>query len=284
MGDESSADHAGAGFAAGLAPWLERLDNLRNVVRQQLVSRQLDAHLPRTTDGPLRVLDVGAGQGTQALRLARAGHTVTAVEPSPGMREAFLRAAAALEGDARQRVTLLDGDVTALSHLTSPAAYDVVMCHGVLMYLPESGPAMSQLARCAAPGALVSVVARNSDALAWRPSIRHDWTAALHLLDEQERALAEGRDAFYLNEIGVRARADRPDELMATVEREGLLVEQWYGIRLASDDVGVDAPAPPPDELARIVDLEERLGRTDPYRRMGTLVHIAARAPSAGDF
>lgn len=281
MCDDPREAPAGAGFSAGLAPWLERLGNLRNVVRQQLVARQLDTHLP-TTDGPLRVLDVGAGQGTQAIRLARLGHDVTAVEPSPEMREVFTRAAAALEGDARERVTLLDGDATALSQLTSPAAYDVVMCHGVLMYLPEPGPAMVELARCAAPGALVSVVARNADALAWRPSMRHEWTAALHLLDEQERALADGSDAFYVNEIGIRARADRLDELMATVEREGLRVEQWYGIRVASDDVAVDTPAPPPDELARIVEVEERLGRTDPYRRLGTLVHVVARAPAVG--
>lgn len=281
MWDDPLADHAGADFSTGLTPWLERMHNLRNVVRQQLVARQLDAHLP-TTDGPLRVLDVGAGQGTQAIRLARLGHTVTAVEPSPQMRAAFARAATALEDEARERVTLLDGDVTALRHQTSPAAYDVVMCHGVLMYLPESGQAIAELARCAAPGALVSVVARNADALAWRPSMRHEWTAALNLLDEQEHASAEERDAFYINEIGVRARADRLDELVATFERERLRVEQWYGIRVASDDVAVDTPAPPPDELARIVEVEDRLGRTDPYRRLGTLVHVIARAPESG--
>ena len=33
----------------------------------------------------LRVLDVGMGQGTQALRLARAGHKVTGVEQDPAM-------------------------------------------------------------------------------------------------------------------------------------------------------------------------------------------------------
>jgi SAM-dependent methyltransferase len=279
MGDDPPEDHAGAGFGTGLVPWLERLGNLRNVVRQHLVARQLDAHLPPTTGGPLRVLDVGAGQGTQAIRLARLGHTVTAVEPSPPMRAAFARGVAALKDEERERVTLLDGDLSALSHLTSPAAYDVVMCHGVLMYLPESGPAIAELARCAAPGALVSVVARNADALAWRPSMRHDWATALHLLGEQERASAEGRDAFYVNEIGVSARADRLDGLMATFEGERLWVEQWYGIRVATDDVAVDTPAPPPDELARILEVETRLGRIDPYRRLGTLVHVVAHAP-----
>ena len=35
-------------------------------------------------------------------------------------------------------------------------------------------------------------------------------------------------------------------------------------------------------ELARIIEVEERLGRTDPYRRLGTLVHVLARAPRSG--
>ncbi len=271
----------GSTFGFGMDPWLSRLGNLRNVVRQELVSRQLAAHLP-PQGGPLRaldVLDVGAGQGTQALRLARLGHRVTAVEPSARMREAFDREAAALPADARERVTLLAGDITALADITGAAAYDVVLCQGVLMYLPHAGPAIAGLARCAAPGGLVSVVARNADALAWRPATRHDWVAALALLDEQERAAAEGRDPSYRNEIGVPARADRLDDLTAALETEGLHVEEWYGVRVASDNVPVDAPTPPPDELARILDVEEQLGRADPYRRLGTLLHVVARRP-----
>jgi SAM-dependent methyltransferase len=272
-------DHPGSAFTTGLDPWLERLGNLRNVVRQEVVARQLAAHLPSTGD-PLRVLDVGAGQGTQAIRLARLGHTVTAIEPSARMRVAFEHAAAALEDDAGERVTLLSGDVTELSSVTDPAAYDLVLCHGVLMYLPQSRPAVAELARCAAPGALVSVVARNADALAWRPASRHDWAAALAMFDEQHRAANEGRDPLYRNEIGVPARADRLAELTDSFGSAGLHVERWYGIRIASDDVPVDVPAPPPDELARILEVEERLGSTDPYRSLGTLVHVIGRAPA----
>ena len=51
-------------------------------------------------------------------------------------------------------------------------------------------------------GHVITHVARNADALAWRPSMRHEWTAALDVLDEQERAFADGRDARYVNEIG----------------------------------------------------------------------------------
>ena len=266
-------------FAAGQRPWLERLANLRNVVRQELVSRQLDRHLP---PGPLRILDVGAGQGTQALRLARHGHTVTAVEPDARMRAAFETAARALTTEQRERVTLVATDLAGLASVTRPAAYDVVMCHGVLMYLPESRSAVTALSRRVAPGGIVSIVTRNGDALAWRPASRHDWPAALAMLDEVEHAAAEGRDARYLNEIGVSARADTLTALVSACEAADLAVEAWYGIRVASDDVSVDTPAPEGSALAALLDVEDRLGATDPYRSLGTLLHIVARPTLAG--
>jgi SAM-dependent methyltransferase len=261
-------------FVAGQEPWLERLGNLRNVVRQEMVTRQLAAHLPR---GPLRVLDVGAGQGTQALRLARRGHSVTAVEPDGRMRAAFEQGAAGLTPGQREHVTLVATDLAGLASVTRPTAYDVVMCHGVLMHLPESRAAVAALARRAAPGGVVSIVARNGGAMAWRPAVRHDWAGALAMLDEQRRAADEGRDARYRNEIGVDARADTLASLTADCEAAGLEVAAWYGVRVASDDVAVDEAAPEGDELSALLDVEERLGATDPYRALGTLVHVIAR-------
>ncbi|MGO4598830.1 class I SAM-dependent methyltransferase [Terrabacter sp. 2RAF25] len=261
-------------FLAGQRPWLQRLGNLRNVVRQEMVTRQLAAHLPR---GPLRVLDVGAGQGTQALHLARLGHAVTAVEPDGRMRAAFEEAARNLTDSQRDHVTLLASDLAGLASVTQPTAYDVVMCHGVLMYLPESRPAVAALARRVAPGGIVSLVARNGDAMAWRPAARHDWPAALAVLEEVRRAVEEGRSADYRNEIGVDARADTRASLTADCEAAGLELTAWYGIRVASDNVPVDEPAPEGDHLAVLLDVEERLGSTDPYRALGSLVHVVAR-------
>jgi SAM-dependent methyltransferase len=263
-------------FLAGQDAWLERLGNLRNVVRQEVVARQLGQHLPAP---PATVLDVGAGQGTQALRLASLGHVVTAVEPDEGMRAAFDRAAADLDDVARERVTLLAGDLDSLGACVRSATFDVVLCHGVLMYLPESRSAIRSLAARLAPGGMLSVLARNGDALAWRPATRHDWRAAVRMLDESTGARAAGRDAFYRNEIGVDARADTLASLTSACVDAGLDVEVWRGVRVASDDVPVDEPAPRGDELADLLDVEERLGATDPYRALGTLLHVIARRP-----
>ena len=181
-------------FVTGQDPWLERLGNLRNVVRQEVVARQLNRHL---APPPSTVLDVGAGQGTQALRLAALGHVVTAVEPDARMRAAFGEYSARLSPEIRERVTLLAGDLASVEGTTRSATFDVVLCHGVLMYLPESRSAIATLAQRVAPGGVLSLVTRNGDALAWRPASRHDWAGARRMFDEVEAAREHGRDARY---------------------------------------------------------------------------------------
>jgi S-adenosylmethionine-dependent methyltransferase len=63
FGDSTFGDGT---FGEGRPGWLGQLDQVRNVVRQEMISRQLDRHWGTA---PARILDVGAGQGTQSIRL-----------------------------------------------------------------------------------------------------------------------------------------------------------------------------------------------------------------------
>jgi S-adenosylmethionine-dependent methyltransferase len=107
-------------FGVARDRWLDGLGNVRNVVRQEIIARQLSQHLP---DRPGRVLDVGAGQGTQSLRLAGARHQVVAVEPDPRMRAQLQ---AALPGDpvgVGGRVTVVAGSVGDLGSAIGADCY-----------------------------------------------------------------------------------------------------------------------------------------------------------------
>ena len=174
------------------------------------------------------------------------------------------------------RVDVLDGGLGSLPTQLGSAAYDVVLCQGVLMYLAESGPALAELAALVAPGGLLSLVFRNAEGMALRPAIRRDWVEMHALLDR-----ADGPNPFYRNEIGVDARADHLSQVEAALAGHGLVTEDWYGVRIATDSADADEPAPSdPAELAAVLAAEERLGRTDPYRRLATLLHLVSRRPA----
>jgi SAM-dependent methyltransferase len=263
-------------FPAGRPVWLDRLDHVRNVVRQEVIARHLGRHLPSP---PGSVLDVGAGQGTQALRLARAGHRVLAVEPDRTMRAVFSAELDRLPDDVRGRVDLAAGGVEDLAAVTDGQVFDVVLLFGVLMYLPSTEPVIAELARRTGPGGMVALAIRTTTSALWRPAARQDWAAARAAFDEADRARREHRDVAYVNEIGTPARAVELDDLVACAGRFGLRLEEWYGVRIAVDSEEMDPPAPAdPQVLADLLDVEERLGATDPFRHLGQLALVVLRA------
>jgi S-adenosylmethionine-dependent methyltransferase len=251
------------GFDDGQERWRARLGTLRQVVRQELVSRQLGLHLP---DAPARrILDVGCGQGTQLLDLARRGHDVTGLDSSAVLLADLEQSLRAEAPPVRERVRTVPGDAGDLSRLFAPSSFDVVLCHGVLMYFTDPQPLLRAIGAVVVPDGLVSVLARNGDALALRPALSQDWPAARKAFD----------DDAYLNRIGVRARADRRSELTASLAEAGLSVLAWYGVRVFTDSADDDAPVP--DQLELILECEELAGRTDPYRAVAALTHLIAR-------
>jgi len=228
------------------------------------VARQLDEQIVgRYPVGQrLRVLDVGMGQGTQALRLARAGHQVTGVEQDPEMISAAREALAAEPEGIRERVRLVQGDGRDTGVHFLPGSFDVVLCHGVLMYVQEPDPLLAGLARMLAPGGLLSLLVRNADALAMRPGLHADWAGALDAFDS----------ASYTNRLGLDVRADRLSTLTATLAGIGAPLRAWYGVRVFTDTAQDGAEIP--DDVETLLACEERAGRTDPYRGVAALLHL----------
>lgn len=251
-------------FAAGEERWRARLGTLRQVVRQELVSRQLEAHLPPVT--PLRVLDVGCGQGTQMLRLARNGHHVTGVDSSPVLLEELGHVLDGEPDDVRARVRTVQADVRNLASLFDAESFDVVLCHGVLMYFADPEPLLDDLERLVAPGGVLSLLVRNGDALAMRPGLLGDWDTALSAFESSS----------YDNRLGVSARADRIDDLVASLADRRMKVLAWYGVRVFTDTAATDAALPDEPELTALLACEQRAGATDPYRRVAALTHVIA--------
>ncbi|KMS66271.1 MULTISPECIES: class I SAM-dependent methyltransferase [Streptomyces] len=228
------------------------------------MARQLDEQIAgRFPVGQrLRVLDVGMGQGTQAVRLARLGHHVTGVEQDATMIAAARDAVAREPEGIRERVRLVQGDGRDTGVHFLPGSFDVVLCHGVLMYVEEPDPLVAGLARVLAPGGLLSLLVRNGDALAMRPGLSGDWSSALAAFDT----------TAYRNRLGLDVRADRLAALTATLDGIAAPLHAWYGVRVFTDTAADDAAVP--DDLETLLAVEERAGRTDPYRGVAALLHL----------
>jgi SAM-dependent methyltransferase len=83
-----------------------------------------------------RALDIGAGEGSDAIRLALLGYEVDAVELSAVGAEKIRRFAK--EAGAKVRVTVADAQ-----NYKPDSVYDVVICNGVLHYVEDKDSVIS---------------------------------------------------------------------------------------------------------------------------------------------
>ncbi|MEP7025457.1 MAG: methyltransferase domain-containing protein, partial [Actinomycetota bacterium] len=144
--------------------------------------------------------------------------------------------------------------------------FDVVLCHGVLMYLDDPAPMLSALTAAAAPGGVISLLVRNGMAPAMRDGLRGDWPAALRAFDSKD----------YVNRLGVAALALTPADLDQLLGPLGWQPAGWFGVRVFTDHR--DEPAPDPGELADLLAAEREAGRRDPYRSVAALLHLVYTA------
>jgi S-adenosylmethionine-dependent methyltransferase len=247
-------------FENGESRWIDRLGNLRNVIRQELIARQLS---PEVRNG-MAVLDVGCGQGTQALRLASAGCRVTGVDPS----EELLQLCGDRATEERLHLELLKGRIEDLDDLLEDRQFDLVCFHGLFMYLDNRRTALKSLSARLADGGRVSITFRNAHALAMRPGLRGEWAKALAAFDT----------SAYINELGLSATADRIEDVEEDLRANGLNIVTWYGVRLLNDAISSDAAVPNDIELALLLDAEQRACDTDPYRWLASQLHVIAEA------
>lgn len=241
--------------------WIERLGNLRTVVRQEMITRQL---APYVADGMV-VLDVGCGQGTQALRLASSGCLLTGIDPSPELLQLCVEAA----GSAGLAIEALQGRLEDLEELCGDRTFDMICCHGMMMYLDDRAHALGLLAEHLTVDGTLSVTFGNGHALAMRPGIRGDWPGALSAFDATS----------YVNELGIQATADSVPGIETALASAGLNMVTWYGVRVFNDAVSTDVGPPGHEVLGLLLDAEERAGATEPYKWMASQLHVIAHRP-----
>jgi ubiquinone/menaquinone biosynthesis C-methylase UbiE len=114
----------------------------------------VSAMTAETGRAALDIVDAGGGTGGFAVPLARLGHTVTIVDPSPDSLAAAQRRAA----EHHVPLRAVQGDAADLPGFAGEQSADLVLCHSVLEYVDSPPAAMAAIAAVLRPGGAVSVL------------------------------------------------------------------------------------------------------------------------------
>ncbi|MEI2775399.1 MAG: methyltransferase domain-containing protein [Tetrasphaera sp.] len=216
---------------------------------------------------PLRVLDLGGGTGGLAVPLARAGHEVIVVDPSPDALAALRRRVG--EAGVEDNLRSTQGDADDLRSILK-ARVDLVCLHGTLEVVDNPRHTLAKIADVVTPGGHLSVVtAQRMAAVLAR-------TLAGHFA--QARAALESPDGRWGPADPLPRRFDQ-SQLEALVIAAGFDVTSSHGVRLFSDLVpsaAIDTDA----DRAALLELEQALATHPEFSvlgQIGSAIHVVAR-------
>ena len=219
----------------------------------------LDAQLDELVPGEQRLLDVvdlGGGTGGLALDVARRGHHVTVVDPSP---DALASLESRLADDHLEgTVAARQGDASDLVRLLGRGTVDLVLCHRVLEVVDDPATVLADAVAVLRPGGALSLLVAQKHALVLGQAVAGNVAAARQTWDDPRR----------LDYAAVTA----------LVEAAGLAVLEADGIGAVAElvpETVVESPTAWADLLA----LETSVSRDPAFRALAPYVHVFAQLP-----
>lgn len=174
---------------------------------------------------PLRALDVGAGTGAMALRLARLGVHVTLLDSSPVMPDFANRAA--WEAGVASKIALREGDAKQAPSLFAGEFFDVILCHNVLEFVDDPGAVLRNASQVMESSSALSVLVRTRAGEVLKTAIQDgDLAGAGRRLDAEW-----GCESLF----GEKVRLFTLESLNAMLGRPRLLQRSFGGGRVISD-------------------------------------------------
>jgi S-adenosylmethionine-dependent methyltransferase len=226
-------------------------------VRLHVLWEDLLAEVPALQAGGLRVIDVGAGAGQLARRVAELGHEVTLCEPSPDM----LAKARALMDEAR-----LSGKVHFVQASAQDARarvegdFDLVLCHAVLEWVARPRDAVAATVPLMTPDGYLSLMFYNRNAAILKRVLRGDFTGAL----------ADSPEASPTGPAPLD-----PARVRGWLARAGLRVQSKSGIRIFHDHLPDSLRAG--ESLDALLQVETAFRKREPFASLAQHIHYVCR-------
>ncbi|MCI0387107.1 methyltransferase [Streptomyces sp. CNQ085] len=252
--------------------------HFRTAVVREVLREALDDRVKVAGRGTLDVLDTGGGTGNFAVPVARLGHRVTVVDPSPDALFALERRA--MEEGVAGRVRGVQGDAHGLFDVAERGGYDVVLCHGVLEYVDDPAEGLRNVTAALRPGGgTLSVLAAGLGGAVLARALAGHFAEARRALGDPDGRWGGGDPV---------PRRFTPERLTSLITANGLEVGAVHGVRVFADLVPgalVDAEPGATEALAR---LEEAVAESPAFQSVAAHLHVLARTreeapPSAGE-
>jgi len=237
--------------------------SLRTAVVWEVLRHALERRAAEAGRPVLDVLDTGGGTGNFAVPVARLGHRVTVVDPSPDALFALERRAA--EAGVTDLVRAVQGDIQTLPEAADPESVDAVLCHGVLEYVDDPAESLAQLAGVLRKGGVVSLLAANRNGAVLARAIAGHFAEARQALEDQHGSWGAGDPV---------PRRFTGDELVALASGAGLHVASVHGVRIFSDLVPGVLVDTEPGALEQLLSLEQAAAEDAAFHAIATQLHL----------
>lgn len=234
---------------------------LKGDIRLAVLWRDIEQKIPEIYgDKPLRILDIGAGLGQLAIRLAKLGHQVSMNDISTEMM-AVAKASAKQEAVIDQ-INWYQCSFQALEKQLDKQ-FDIVLCHAVIEWLADPAPLISQLKKFLTDTGIISFTYYNRHSLEYRNLIRGNF----NLLKQGQfvpdpGSLTPGNPLY-------------PEQVKSWLDSVGLQIKSTSGVRVFHDYVAIKrgGNAVPED----VIEMELLYSQREPYIWLGRYIHLLLR-------
>ncbi|HET9381669.1 MAG TPA: methyltransferase [Streptomyces sp.] len=239
--------------------------SIRTAVVLEVLRDALERRVEATGRQTLDVLDTGGGSGKFAVPVARLGHRVTVVDPSPNALFALERRAT--EADVADRVRGVQGDAHGLLDVAERGGYDAVLCHGVLEYVDDPAEGVRNAVAALRPGGVLSLLAAGLGGAVLARALAGHFTEARKALGDPDGRWGEGDPV---------PRRFTADQLTGLVGEAGLQVTAVHGVRVFADLVPGVLVDSEPGALEALLKLEEAAAGLPAFHSVATQLHVLA--------
>ncbi|MEU8531089.1 MULTISPECIES: class I SAM-dependent methyltransferase [Streptomyces] len=237
--------------------------SLRTAVVWDVLKDSLDRRAKASGKDTLDVLDTGGGSGNFAVPVARLGHRVTVVDPSPNALFALERRAA--EAGVADRVTGVQGDIRGLFDVVEREGYDAVLCHGVLEYVDDPAEGVRNAVAALRPAGALSLLAAGLGGAVLARALAGHFNEARHALGDPDGRWGDA------DPVPRRFTADQLTELAAAA---GLEVGAVHGVRVFADLVPGVLVDTEPGALEALLKLEAAAAELPSFHAVATQLHV----------